>query len=68
MGVRDVFPADNDDKNDPLSLKKLQKLEAICALHKTFLVLPLKVLKKLFGSKRQNVMLYPLSCRGGSGE
>ena len=31
MGVRDVFPADS--KNDPLSLKKLQKIEAMWVLH-----------------------------------
>ena len=34
MGVHDVFPADINDDNDPLSLKKLEKLEAMWALHK----------------------------------
>ena len=37
MGVVDIFTADDDDENDPLSLKKLQKLEAMWALHKDIL-------------------------------
>ena len=37
MGVHDVFPADINDDNDPLSLKKLEKLEAMWALHKDIL-------------------------------
>ena len=37
MGVHDVFPADSNDDNDPLSLKKLEKLEAMWALHKDIL-------------------------------
>ena len=29
-GVHDVFPADEEDKNDPISHKKLLKEEAMC--------------------------------------
>ncbi len=28
QGVHDVFPADENDEEDPLSLKKLRKMEA----------------------------------------
>ena len=36
-GIHDVFPADDDDENDPLSLKKILKLESMWALHKDIL-------------------------------
>jgi hypothetical protein len=36
-GVHDVFPADKDDENDPLSMKKLLKLEGEWALLKEIL-------------------------------
>ena len=36
-GVHSVFPADEDDENDPLSLKKLKKLEGMFALLKEIL-------------------------------
>ena len=36
-GVHDVFPADDDDENDPLSLKKLRKEEGMWALEKDIL-------------------------------
>ena len=36
-GVHDVFPADEDDDNDPLSMKKLLKLEGDWALLKEIL-------------------------------
>ena len=34
QGVHDVFPSDENDKEDPLPLKNLKKLEAMWALHK----------------------------------
>ena len=37
QGIHDVFPADNNDEEDPISLKKLKKLEAMWALHKDIL-------------------------------
>jgi hypothetical protein len=37
MGIHDVFPADEDDENDPISLKKLKKLEGEFALEKEML-------------------------------
>ena len=38
MGViHDVFPVDDDGENDPLSLKKILKLESMWALHKDIL-------------------------------
>ena len=36
-GVHDVFPSDDDDENDPLSLKKLKKKEGEMALFKEML-------------------------------
>eukprot|EP00956_Cyclotella_meneghiniana_P042622 scaffold248725_cov109-Cyclotella_meneghiniana.AAC.1 len=36
-GVHDVFPADNNDENDPLSLKKLKKGEGEMSLFKEML-------------------------------
>jgi len=35
--IHDVFPVDEDDENDPLSLKKILKLESMWALHKDIL-------------------------------
>ena len=35
--VYDVFPPDEDDSKNPLSLKKLLKLEGMWALHKDIL-------------------------------
>ncbi len=37
QGVHEVFPADENDEEDPLSLKKLWKMEAMWALHKDIL-------------------------------
>ena len=37
QGIHDVFPSDKDDAEDPISLKKLVKLEAMWALHKDIL-------------------------------
>ena len=37
QGIHDVFPSDNDNSEDPISLKKLMKLEAMWALHKDIL-------------------------------
>jgi hypothetical protein len=36
-GIHDVFPASEDAEEDPLSLKKLKKLEGQWALHKDIL-------------------------------
>jgi hypothetical protein len=36
-GIRDVFPADAEDENDPVSLKKLKQLEGQFALDKEML-------------------------------
>ena len=36
-GIHDVFPADTDDDEDPISLKKMKKLEAMWALNKDIL-------------------------------
>jgi hypothetical protein len=33
-GVHDVFPADKDDANDPLSPKNMQKKKSMWVLHK----------------------------------
>lgn len=35
--IHDVFPADEEDENDPISLKKLKKLEGQYALQKEIL-------------------------------
>jgi len=37
MGVHDFFLADENNDEDPLSLKKMKKLEAMWALHKDIL-------------------------------
>jgi hypothetical protein len=37
MGIHDLFPADDDDENDPILLKKLKKLEGEFALEKEML-------------------------------
>lgn len=37
MGIHDVFPADDDDENDPMSLKKLKQLDGQFALEKEML-------------------------------
>ena len=37
MGVHDVFPEDDVDGEDPLSLKKMKQLESLWALHKDIL-------------------------------
>ena len=37
MGIHDCFPPDNDDENDPISLKKLRKGEGRYALQKDLL-------------------------------
>jgi hypothetical protein len=37
FGIHDVFPADQDDANDPISLKKLKQLEGQWALEKEIL-------------------------------
>jgi len=36
-GIHDIFPADDDGKEDPVSLKKLLKLEVMWSLHKDIL-------------------------------
>ena len=36
-GIHDVFPADNVDENDPISLKKMKLLEAMWTLEKDIL-------------------------------
>ena len=36
-GIYDVFPADTDDDEDPISLKKMKKLEAMWTLNKDIL-------------------------------
>ena len=36
-GIHDVFPKDEDDDNDPISLKKLKKLEGSWVLQKDML-------------------------------
>jgi hypothetical protein len=37
MGIHDVFLVDNDDSNDPISKKKLKKLEGQYSTVKTLL-------------------------------
>ena len=61
MGVHDVFPADSNDDDVPLSLKELKHWRPCGRYIRTFLVLPLPVLRKLSGSSSQNMMLYLLS-------
>ena len=46
-GIHDVFPADNMDKNDPISLKKMKSLEAMWALEKDILGLGFNGLEKI---------------------
>lgn len=36
-GIHDVFPEDGEDAEDPISLKKLLKLEAMWSLHKNIM-------------------------------
>jgi len=36
-GIHDIFPADDNDDNDPISYKKLRKLEGMWALTKDIL-------------------------------
>jgi hypothetical protein len=45
-GIHDVFPPDGDEENDPISLKKLRKLEAMWALQKEILGFDFDGLKK----------------------
>ena len=37
VGIHNVFPADEDDNKDPLSLKKMKKLESMWAFIKDIL-------------------------------
>ena len=46
QGVRDIFPADENDEEDPLSLKRLRKLEAMWVLHKDILGFPFDGVEK----------------------
>ena len=58
-GIHDVFPADKDDSNDPLSLKKILKLESMWALHKDILGFAFDGLEKtiwLEGPKRDTLL------------
>ena len=49
-GVHDVFPVDEDDNEDPLSLKKMKKLESMWALEKD-------ILGFTFDGKNKTIML-----------
>ena len=47
--IHDVFPEDDDDEGDPISLKKLKTLEGMWAPQKNILGFTFDGIKKLFG-------------------
>ena len=53
-GIHDLFPVDNDDSNDPLSLKNIFKLESMWALHDDILGFEFMVSKRQYGWRTQN--------------
>ncbi len=65
-GIHDVFPASDNDANDPLSEKKLKQLDGKYSTTKTILGFDFDGSIKHCGSRRPNVPTYSLFSTGGS--